>query len=62
MKYPIVTFEHFRRGENDPEPHRAHIVCEHSDHHGLGATPSEALLRASMHWAAYENSKKEAAE
>lgn len=59
--YPKVSFEHFPRGKEDPTPHRAHIICDASDHHGIGKTPSEALLNAAMHWAGYENSKTPAA-
>lgn len=57
-KVEIEIFER-KRGVEDPTPWRADIwkTPGGSEHHGIGKTPSEALLNAAMHWAAYENSK-----
>ena len=51
-----------RRGQDDPTPWQADIwdVPGGSDHHGIGATPQEALLNAAMHWTKYEASKVDA--
>lgn len=50
-----VSFEYFPVMDDDPNPFRAHIVCDRSDHHGIGRSPAEALFRAAQHWLAYTN-------
>lgn len=57
MAGPQVSFGYVKHGDDDPAPFRAHIVTDHSDHHGMGATQHEALLNAAVHWHAYEERK-----
>lgn len=40
--------------EDDPNKWQADIDTGKSDHHGIGRSPSEALLRAAMHWRRYD--------
>jgi hypothetical protein len=61
MSEPKITFEYAQRGKDDPTPYRAHIDVVGSDHHGMGASPAEALYRAAGHWLSYESQKGRAA-
>lgn len=49
-EFPKIDIEYLPRREDDPTPYQANIVGRGFDHHGVGATPSEALLLAASHW------------
>lgn len=36
--------------ESEPAEYQADIIVDGRDHHGIGATPAEALLNAARHW------------
>jgi len=44
------------RTEDDENKWQADIFWGNEDHHGIGKTPSEALVRAATHWASRSRS------
>lgn len=56
MKYAIEIHER-RIRKGDPHPQlkwQADIWLDGIDHHAIGETPAEALVRAARHWHAHE--------
>lgn len=39
-------------------PYQADIIGDGFDHHGVGSTADQALLRATTHWVRHENTRR----
>lgn len=53
-EYTVKVYRRKKRAEEDRDvevfPYQADIFGEGFDHHGVGASPQLALLRAAQHW------------
>ena len=67
MSPKVTVYKREKRADNDADvdlhPWQASIIVLDTgeNHHGVGASASEALLNAALHWRKYDARREEAA-
>lgn len=66
MNPKVTVYKREKRADKDPDveqhPWQADIVLDTGEnHHGVGASASEAMLNAALHWRKYDARREESA-